>query len=72
MLTNFGDHDIRTSTDKNFLLRPTNMVIHPAWSPSTFDNDICLLKYTNIPYDERVAPVCVPNPGESDLNPGKC
>ena len=70
MMTNFGDHDIKTSTDKNFMLRPIQMVVHPGWHPSTFNNDVCLLKYENIPYNERVAPVCIPSKNDPDPKPG--
>jgi len=34
MITNFGDHNIKTTTDKNFFLRPIRMKIHPSWHPS--------------------------------------
>ena len=70
MMTNFGDHDIKTNTDKNFMLRPIQMVVHPGWHPSTFNNDVCLLKYETIPYNDRVAPVCIPSKSDPDPKPG--
>ena len=69
-MTNFGDHNIKDNRDKNFMLKPIQMFNHPQWHPSTFSNDICLLKYNNIPYNDRVAPACIPRASDPDLEPG--
>ena len=51
MITNFGDWDRGTSSDgRNVFLRPNRFVIHPGWNPNTFENDVCLLFFNNIPF----------------------
>ena len=72
MTTNFGDWDRSTTSDgRNFFLRPDRFVIHPGWNRKTFENDVCLLHYRNIPFSDRVRPVCFPSPWEDDLQPGE-
>ena len=53
------------------MLRPILKIVHPQWNSKTFDNDVCLLKYSNIPYSDRVAPVCMPKPWDEEIKPGQ-
>ncbi|XP_050700372.1 ovochymase-1-like [Eriocheir sinensis] len=64
-----GEHDWSTSgeTSATKRLSIAQVISHPSYSSSTYDNDIALLKLAQpltFQNDNKVAPVCLPTPGE--------
>lgn len=59
-------HKLDGSTPGTFRKQVMKSLIHPLYNPSTFDNDIGLLKIEeSIGFDELLRPVCLPSsPGD--------
>ncbi|XP_068227422.1 chymotrypsin-like protease CTRL-1 [Palaemon carinicauda] len=56
-----GEHDYTT-------LAETTIIMHPNYNTNTYDNDMTLIKLSSpltFPSDNKVAPVCLPDAGNT-------
>lgn len=57
-------HKLDGSTPGTFSRKVLKSVIHPLYNPSTFDNDIGVLKMEgSLEFQKMLRPVCLPNSG---------
>lgn len=68
-----GEHDwsITSETSVTQRLSIAQIIVHPSYSPITYDNDIALIKLSSpitFPSNNKIAPICFPTAGNLYAN----
>ncbi|XP_064099771.1 transmembrane protease serine 9-like [Macrobrachium nipponense] len=68
-----GEHNWATTSETNVTqkIKALFMIVHPQYNSNTLDNDMALIKLESavtFPADNKIAPVCLPDPGNAYAN----
>ncbi|XP_064101024.1 serine proteinase stubble-like [Macrobrachium nipponense] len=68
-----GEHNWATTSETNVAqkIKALFMIVHPQYNSATLDNDMGLIKLAyavTFPADNKIAPVCLPDPGNDYAN----
>ncbi|XP_064100706.1 trypsin-1-like [Macrobrachium nipponense] len=68
-----GEHNWATTSETNVTqkIKALFMIVHPQYNSNTLDNDMALIKLASavtFPADNKIAPVCLPDPGNAYAN----
>lgn len=61
----FGIYDNCYADTTSITYSVSNVIIHPEFQYPTRQNDLALLRLNSVvPFQKRIAPVCLPTPGK--------